>query len=232
MNMRRSAVRIFFCVMSVLMSAAVAAQTTTRISGNFLNFRFPQFVREIESRIDCHFFYNPDEIDSLQVNVRAEQLTLTELLEAALVNTSFRFTVDSFNNVFVYDKRFIIEPNLPSDFFSQKITESPIVEKETVNIAKAATGVGLKTSLENKLFEFGPKSTNMQGKAMLAGYVRDIKNGEPITGASVYIDTLRIGALTDQFGYFTLSLPNFVIKGLSFSTALLCETPLLANTPL
>ena len=206
--MRRSVVRIFFCAVSVLIPAVLTAQTTTRISGNFQNLRFPQFVREIESKIDCRFFYNPSEVDSLQINVRAEQLTLNELLDAALANTSFRFTVDSLANVFVYDKRYIIEPNLPPDFFSQKKTETPIVEKENSNITKAATGVGLKTSLENKLFEIGAKSTNTQGKAIVAGYVRDIKNGEPITGASVYIDTLRIGALTDQFGYFTLSLPK------------------------
>ncbi len=201
-------VRIFFCVVSVLMSAAITAQTTTRISGNFLNLRFPQFVQEIESRIDYHFYYNPVEIDSLHVSVRADQLTLKEVLDLALLNTSFRFTIDSLNSVFVYDKRFNIESNLPPDFFSQKKTETPAVEKESADITKATPGVVLKSSLENKLFEVGAKSTNMHGKAILAGYVLDIKNGEPITGASVYIDTLRIGAVTDQFGYFTLSLPK------------------------
>jgi len=40
----------------------------------------------------------------------------------------------------------------------------------------------------------------------VAGYVRDAKNGEPVIGASVYIDHSGIGAATDQYGYFALSV--------------------------
>jgi len=42
----------------------------------------------------------------------------------------------------------------------------------------------------------------------VAGYVRDVKNGEAIIGASVYIDTPSIGVTTDQYGYYSLTLPR------------------------
>ena len=208
MSMRLGAVRIFFWAMSVLISAGINAQTPTRISGDFVNLRFPQFVQEVESRTNSRFFYNSNALDSLLINVRAEQLSLKELLDLALANTSFRFTIDTLNNVFVYDKRFTIQPRLPEEFFSERTIAPPIIENEVTPNNKLAAGVTLKSSLENKLFEIGAPSGNTQGKAIVTGYVLDLKNGEPITGASVYIDTLRIGVVTDQFGYFTLSLPK------------------------
>jgi hypothetical protein len=44
-------------------------------------------------------------------------------------------------------------------------------------------------------------------KATLVGYLRDIRNGEPISGASIYIDSLGATILSDQFGYYSVTLP-------------------------
>ncbi|HEX4849270.1 MAG TPA: TonB-dependent receptor, partial [Puia sp.] len=40
------------------------------------------------------------------------------------------------------------------------------------------------------------------------GYVRDIKSGEAIIGAAIYIDNPPIGVVTDQYGYFSFTLPR------------------------
>lgn len=62
---------------------------------------------------------------------------------------------------------------------------------------------------ENKLYEIGIKTNDIKaGKATLSGYVRDIKSGEPVTGASIYITEQKTGVATDQFGYFTITLPR------------------------
>ena len=42
----------------------------------------------------------------------------------------------------------------------------------------------------------------------MAGYVPDAKTGEPVIGASIYIDKPRIGVASDQYGYYTISLPK------------------------
>ena len=42
----------------------------------------------------------------------------------------------------------------------------------------------------------------------LAGYIKDSKTGEPVGGSSVYIDKPRIGATTDQYGFYSISLPK------------------------
>jgi hypothetical protein len=42
----------------------------------------------------------------------------------------------------------------------------------------------------------------------LAGYIRDIETGEPLVGALIYIEKPRIGVATDQYGYFSLTIPK------------------------
>ena len=39
-------------------------------------------------------------------------------------------------------------------------------------------------------------------------FIKDNKTGEPVGGASVYIDKPRIGASTDQYGFYSISLPK------------------------
>jgi len=39
------------------------------------------------------------------------------------------------------------------------------------------------------------------------GYVRDIRTGEALVGAAVYLEEPSIGTVTDQYGYYSLQLP-------------------------
>jgi len=49
---------------------------------------------------------------------------------------------------------------------------------------------------------------NGQTRATLSGYVKDEASGSAIAGASVQVEALRIGAYTDETGYFALSMPT------------------------
>ena len=40
------------------------------------------------------------------------------------------------------------------------------------------------------------------------GFVKDSKTGEPLTGASVSVEKTKTGVATDQYGYYSLSLPR------------------------
>ena len=65
------------------------------------------------------------------------------------------------------------------------------------------------STTENKLYSIGIKTNNMEpGKATISGYVRDIKSGEPIVGASIFITDSKTGVVSDQYGYFTIVLPK------------------------
>jgi hypothetical protein len=48
---------------------------------------------------------------------------------------------------------------------------------------------------------------NGQGKVVLSGYVRDQSNGEMLIGVTIFCSELKTGALTNLYGFYSLSLP-------------------------
>lgn len=42
----------------------------------------------------------------------------------------------------------------------------------------------------------------------ISGYVTDKKSGETIIGAKIYIDTLKTGAITNNYGFYSLTIPE------------------------
>ena len=202
----RSAVLFVFLFAFVV---ATEAQDKRLISADFKNDSFDEFVKTIESLYPCHFYYDTAELNNYNVTLKANQLTINQILNRVFNKTSFHFTVDAENRIFI-TKKSAIQSYLPKNFpgYSRLINDSTDNE-EFVLVDESPEKEKLKISLENKLFEIGFKNNNpTASKATVAGYVRDIKNGEPIAGASVYLENPSIGVNTDKFGYYSLTLPK------------------------
>ena len=193
---------VFLCFFFVRPRAA--AQDTTLLSADFKGMNFEEFVHDIESRTDYHFFYEASELDSFSVNLQVKQVPFNELLRRLFLRSSFHFAIDSLHYVIV--SKHALPTGLQAGFFSRKNLENDTLS--VTDLVEETPGKEkIKSSAENRLYEIGIKTNTIgNGKATLAGYVRDVKNGEPIIGASVYLDTLSIGVTTDQFGYYSLTL--------------------------
>jgi len=46
-----------------------------------------------------------------------------------------------------------------------------------------------------------------QEKATISGYLTDAQNGEYLIGAKVYIPSISAGALTNNYGFYSLTIP-------------------------
>ena len=186
----------------------VSGQDTTHITGDFRNLPFQAFVQQIESKTDYRFFYDPAELDSVVVYVEANHLLINILLERALQGSGFHYSIDSLHYVVISKDN--IRDKLAANFFRRTGTAGDTIENGLDSLSEFAENKGLlQSSIENKLFVIGSKANRSpNGKATLAGYVRDVKNGEPVIGASVYLDSASIGVSTDQFGYYSLTLPQ------------------------
>jgi hypothetical protein len=104
-------------------------------------------------------------------------------------------------------------PEQETNFFRSfsNPNENPAATDEETGLR---SGIGrpaaTRATLENKLYEIGEKSSannpNSQAKVSVAGYILDYRTGEPISGASVTVDKVGIGVVTDQYGYYQFSL--------------------------
>lgn len=181
------------------------------ISGDFSQVRFSQFVKAVEaqtlsktsSETPYRFFYDPADTDSLIVNLRADKQPLQALLKQVFDGTKFSYSIDNQHQIYITAGR-PIRTQLPIGFFVRGATDD-----DSTGATYLVEGPKKRAEPESRLYEIGKRTNPIRpGRATLAGYVRNVASGEPIVGAAIYIDNPRIGTASDQFGYYSLTLPR------------------------
>ncbi|HZY81231.1 MAG TPA: TonB-dependent receptor [Cyclobacteriaceae bacterium] len=195
--------RLLVGLMLVALPLTLAAQQRDRVTGNFSNTRFQEFAKQIESQTDFHFYYRVGDVDSVFVTVNATNDPVAKVLETGLTGTPLQFNIHE-TNIYITKDRAIMT-TLPVDFFNQGIQTAT---KETFDFSEYERKERQKEAAEEKLHLIGTKTTDLSGEATLTGMVIDVKTGEAIIGASVYIEKPTIGVATDPFGRYTLKLPR------------------------
>ena len=61
-----------------------------------------------------------------------------------------------------------------------------------------------------------PVERNKPGNVILTGYIRNKDTQEPVPGVTVFIQKLSVGTVSNEYGYYTLTLPRG-IHSLQFS---------------
>ena len=195
---------IFFCFFYCASTAV--GQSKPLITGNFKELKTVQFIREVELASGFHFYYDSLQVDSLRINLIVKEQPLDKVLEQAFANTGFYFSIDRNNNVFLIKGK-KINTDLPSGFFGETKVTSDLIINHASDFEGIKDSNIITASLENKIYEIGNKGNIISGDATVAGYIRDDKTNEPLPGVSVYLEeNLSIGAVTDQYGYFSISL--------------------------
>ncbi len=206
--MKYSARRILLFLSLGFLSPALHAQKNAQnlISATFHDAPIQEFVEEIEAQTDYFFYYDISLFDSLRFNFTVNKEPLSAVMDRAFANTSFNYAIGPHDEVFL-TKEALIQTNLTATLDSLKGKHRAYhVEVEEDQNQNAKFKIA---ALENKLFQIGANSANNgSANALISGYVRDAKTGEPIAGASIYTDKPRVGVSSDQYGYYAISLPK------------------------
>jgi outer membrane receptor protein involved in Fe transport len=186
----------------------VAQQATVKlISCSFQKVTIEQFAEDLESKTGYHFYYDPAQFDSLRVTLNVSEKPLETILDMALGNKDFHYTIIK-QQVFL-TKGKILKPHLVAGFFNSIPGNKPKQPGAVADYTDEKEKKIPEATTENKTYEIGIKTNEIKpGNATIAGYLRDIKSGEPIISASIYSSASKIGASTDQFGYFSMTLPR------------------------
>src|SRR5664279_806567 len=186
----------------LLFGFKATAQNKQLITGDFIGYRFPKLVQEIELQTDYYFYYDSTETDSIEINLHADHLSLQQVLDAIFAGSDLHYTIRDDKYVMV-SNHYSIQTALPKDFFIPEKEEPDTLTKTNTYPGGPVIKTGAKALAEKKLFEIGTKNGKTSGdKASLTGYVRDAETGEPVMGANISIDTLTISKSTDPFGYY------------------------------
>ncbi len=195
----------FFFVSTVFSQSAI---TDPKVSLNLDSATIATVIEKIESQSNYTFFYKNSQVDTMRFSFNAENISLTNALAHLFDDRGIKYTYHSNNSIFLtLDRQIITE--LPIHFFVEEKSFLVEEESEIPDFLQEDETSKIQSNNENKLIEIGKRSGNgLEGTANIAGHVRDMDNGEPVIGAVIYIEEPRIGVATDQFGYYSITLPK------------------------
>jgi hypothetical protein len=174
------------------------------IDVNYNQAKIEEVVTDLENKTGAHFYYDPVLFDSLKVTLQASRQAVGNILDQAFKGTDFHYTISGLDILLTKGRQ--IQTVLADGFFGSKPASgnnnvaAPVFNDEKEQVVTEAT-------IENKVYEVGIKNAK-GGTATIAGYVKDNKTGEPIAGAILYVPDMKTGANTDQFGFYSLTLPK------------------------
>lgn len=199
---------LMICLLGLArLEAFSQAKGEKRLSINLTDGRFKQFVKEAETQTGCFFYYEEALLDSLKITLQANQQPLVNVLLQVFKGTDFKFAIDDQLRVFVTSDQALIT-ELPSNLFERGDNNSDSDKNQYVAPISDEQDKLLSTA-ESKVYNIGSQRQRItEGKSTLTGYVRNTTTGEPVIGASVYIESPSIGASTDALGLFSLTIPR------------------------
>lgn len=207
--MYRITVYIFLLMVAFGFSMPLQAQDKKTITAEFNNTPFDSVIRKASAINQSPIYFPPGKLDSIKVTIQVKDMPLSQFIEQILQNTAYHFFTDKSGAIFIVEKKYSIQTSLPSDFFE---TSQPVKETEDNTSTETRNNNPNKQPIDaaaNKLYEIGAATNEpLSGSATLVGYVRDIRNGEGLAGAAVYLEGTSSGVITDAAGYYSLTIPK------------------------
>jgi hypothetical protein len=182
---------------------SVQAQSDQVLSIHLENSSFEELVSHIEEETGLTIFFRKEQTADLSVTISSGAITVREALESALRGTGL--------NVSPWNKGYVILLNekLPEELpvFMVEQQQAETRETEQVTTSEERYLQGRKSDVTETIV-IGDKNIQSNGKIRVAGKVTDLDTGEPVIGATVYIEETKTGAATDVQGFFVILLPR------------------------
>jgi len=183
---------------------SVASYGQNRISIQADSIPFTKFIEQVESKIPYHFYFKQNWVDTLWVNAAFSDMDIRDIISEVLKPTDIQFAIDGDNNVYLTKGTTILtqlpagivpghsvsqtEPDFDASYFEQKTKK----RKEE----------------DSKVFILGTKTKDLAGKATITGVIKLGATGEPLPGASIFIQQPLTGSSSDYLGRFELTIPK------------------------
>ena len=180
------------------------SDSTARVKINCDKCNINDLTKQIEAQTGLHIYYDSSMFAGKSYTYTTQSEQLSKVLNQLFASDLIYFSFDDQKNVF-FSKSKSLSLILPESFFSGTKTtiaaNNNAIDEEDVSDTKEAL-------VDKQIYEIGDKNNKSQKSIVVGGIIKDVKTGQPISGANVYIENPRIGATTDQFGAYTISLPR------------------------
>ncbi len=190
-------------VFLILMPKCRGQCTDIQVNKRLDNLDFSELVRVLESQSEIHFYYNPDSIPVFPIRIEKDSMNLLVLLQKNFRDHHIFVSCDNQGNFYLtYGLPVICEIAESAYSGSMMHTIEVVYQPESDNF------ISTKSEYINDTLIIGRRDfDNSYYKADFSGTVIDCKTGEPVIGATIYVEELRTGIATGTKGNFRLTVP-------------------------
>jgi hypothetical protein len=191
-------IKISILVLILFLSVNLSAQEKYRLSSDYKDISFTDFVTKIESVLPVKFYYNDDWVKDLKLGDYPVCTSLSCVMDNLLRGTSLYYYIDDFGNVVITRNYAVkvsnagVEKNnkfLPPSDFSSSAENQRMTGSVWVDIGN-------------------PAEKNNPGKVTISGYITNRDTKEAVSGVTVFIKKLSAGTISNEYGYYTLTIPR------------------------
>jgi hypothetical protein len=199
----------FFLILWCSISTSSSAAQEISISGDFTDLSFKEFVREVEKQVPVRFVYLERWMQDVSISVQGDSMDLLEVLKDQFRGKELHFQVDENNRIFITQGMQMVM-DLPDYAIANDTVETSMVGEGTNSMTNTERLYveGKKTKDKGTLVIGDATETRNQKPVDINGEIIDTDTGEPLLGATIYIEELSRGYITDLYGHFTISIPR------------------------
>ena len=169
---------------------------------------FNEIISILENQSKFKFYYANNWVKDKTFDINFRETNLNEIISWLGNKAQLNFKVLNSKSV-VFTKDYKIRTNFSEDYI-RFLSHLKIQKQDTLQYITPKVLSQKKNSIskEYKVFTIGNRARNPhKRKVTISGKIRDIETSEPLIGTVVYIDDLKNGTVTNQYGLYTFALP-------------------------
>lgn len=174
-----------------------SAQEKFFVDWNYERQTFHEFILKAETHFPVKFFYREDWIKGINLGRYENKRYLNEILDTLLSGKSIYHYFDESGNI-ILTMYFAIKPL--QELKVEGRTYIPGLEYEDAETE--ATGGNIVVDIGN------PAEKDKPGNVTVSGYITDQHTREPVAGATVHIPKILTGAISNAFGFYSMTIPR------------------------
>jgi len=192
--------KIPFLVITLFLSYELHAQEELNITWDYKNLSFNEFVVRAESNLNLRFFFKDEWVKDLRPGDYPGIRSLTQFLDLIFRDKTLYYYIDESGDV-------VITKN-----FAVKVTQEPKTGDQNFIAPTEFYDSQNKQELSANIFvDVGnPADRYKPGNVTISGYITNRDTKEPVAGVTVYVQKLSAGKISNEYGFYTLTLPRGV----------------------
>lgn len=179
------------------------------VSLQFKKILFRDLADTLERTVPVKIFYSNKWVDSLYLDINSQNESLNSLLDKSIVKNGISFIITDDNKI-ILSRGYNIKTNFRKEYLEYLGKNQTKTDTTNYNYTKAIEkpedNFG---NDEYKVFKIGnPSGQNKDRRVILSGTITKPETGEPLAGVVVFVSKLKIGAVTNSVGYYSIELPQ------------------------